>query len=43
MPPHSAFLAGLGVAEKTDLDKRLCERQSGKCFICDDFIDLVLT
>jgi hypothetical protein len=42
MPSHSAFLAGLGNAEKADLDKRLCDRQSGKCFICDESIDLVL-
>jgi hypothetical protein len=32
MASHSAFLDGLSAAEKSDLDKRLYDRQSGKCF-----------
>src|SRR5260370_26075305 len=42
MASHSPFLDALSDAEKTDLDKRLYDRQSGKCFICPDPIDLVL-
>jgi hypothetical protein len=42
MASHSAFLDGLSAAEKIDLDKRLDDRQSGKCFICDNSIDLVV-
>jgi 5-methylcytosine-specific restriction endonuclease McrA len=42
MTSHSAFLYGLSAAEKSDLDKRLFDRQSGKCFICDESIDLVV-
>ena len=42
MASHSAFLDGLNDAEKNDLDKRLYDRQSGKCFICDDPIHLLL-
>jgi len=39
---HSPFLDALGPAERTDLEKRLHDRQSSKCFICDESIDLVL-
>src|SRR5438067_2442605 len=42
MSSHSAFLEGLSAAERSDLDKRLYERQSSKCFICDQPIDLIL-
>jgi 5-methylcytosine-specific restriction endonuclease McrA len=42
MASHSAFLDGLSAAEKSDLDKRLYDRQSGKCFICDHPIDLIV-
>jgi hypothetical protein len=43
MTSHSAFLDELSAAEKSDLDKRLSDRQSGKCFVCDSSIDLVVT
>src|SRR6516164_8690825 len=42
MASHSPFLDALTDAEKVDLDKRLYDRQSGKCFICDNPVDLVL-
>ena len=42
MPSHSDFLDGLSAAEKADLEKRLHDRQSGKCFICSNPIDLIL-
>jgi hypothetical protein len=42
MSSHSAFLDGLDVTERTDLFKRLYDRQSTKCFICDNPIDLVV-
>src|SRR5438309_9115460 len=42
MSVHSQFLADLGEAGLRELEKRLLDRQSKKCFICDDTIDLVL-
>ena len=42
MTAHSEYLAGLTLEERTALQDRLLERQSGKCFICDDTIDPVL-
>ena len=40
MATHSKYLAGL--EDRTALEGRLLERQSGKCFICDNTIDPVL-
>jgi hypothetical protein len=42
MSVHSAFLAALSKEERASLERRLLDRQSGRCFICDDVIDLVL-
>ena len=42
MAAHSKYLAGLTLEDRTALEGRLLERQSGKCFICDDTIDPVL-
>lgn len=39
---HSRYLAGLGDEQRAALEQRLLARQSGRCFICDDPIDLVL-
>lgn len=38
----SKYLNSLTQDQRKSLEKRLCERQSGTCFICDDLIDLVL-
>ena len=40
MATHSEYLAGL--EDRTALEGHLLERQSGKCFICDNTIDPVL-
>jgi len=42
MPVHSLFLSKLKPEEREELQKRLLERQSGVCFICDEKIDLAL-
>lgn len=42
MVVHSELLAGLSVEDRRALERRLLQRQSKKCFICDDAIDLVL-
>ena len=42
MAAHSEYLAGLTLEDRTALEGRLLDRQSGKCFICDDSIDPVL-
>ena len=42
MAAYSKYLAGLTLEDRTALEGRLLERQSGKCFICDDTIDPVL-
>ena len=42
MAVHSPFLAALDKQARSELERRLLERQSGKCFICDEPIDLVL-
>ncbi len=42
MAEHSAKLAYLNKEDRAALEKRLLERQSGKCFICDQTIDLLL-
>lgn len=42
MTAQSQFLASLDDNARTELEHRLLDRQSGRCFICDDRIDLVL-
>lgn len=42
MPEHSPFLASLDKEARAELERRLLERQSGRCFICDDQLDLLL-
>jgi len=42
MEPRSAALAELNTEERRALENRLLQRQSGKCFICDKDMDLVL-
>lgn len=42
MPTHSEYLAALDKQGRADLERRLFDLQSGKCFICDEPIDLVL-
>ena len=39
---HSAYLDSLDKQAREELEKRLHDRQSGKCFICDRPIDLML-
>src|SRR5258708_29688020 len=39
---RSPALAALSNDERRELEQRLLHRQSGKCFICDKVIDLVL-
>ena len=42
MAVHSIYLARLNDAQRSDLEKRLRDRQSGRCFLCNIEIDLVL-
>ena len=42
MAVHSRKLASLTDEDRAALERTLLERQAGKCFICDDAIDLVL-
>lgn len=42
MATHSEFLAAISRDERAKLERHLLDRQSGKCFICDQAIDLVL-
>lgn len=42
MDRHSTILLSLTKEDRITLEKKLLERQSGKCFICGDPIDLVL-
>src|SRR5215468_7306784 len=42
MSEHSAFLADLSKDDRSALERRLLDRQSSRCFICDDHIDLLL-
>jgi len=39
---QSRYLAGLEPQQRAKLEEKLLTRQSGRCFICDDPIDLVL-
>lgn len=39
---HSPYLSSLDAEKRRHLEKRLLDRQGGKCFICDDVVDLVL-
>ena len=42
MAAHSPYLASLDEAGARHLSSDYAERQSGRCFICDELIDLVL-
>jgi len=42
MAAQSQYLASLDEAGRKALEQRLLERQSGRCFICNKLIDLVL-
>ena len=42
MAAHSLYLAKLNSAQRADLERTLWERQSHRCFLCDDEIDLHL-
>lgn len=39
---QSRYLAGLDTEQRAKLEQKLLERQTGRCFICDDPIDLML-
>jgi len=39
---HSQYLSSLSTTEKEDLKKRLFDSQKGKCFICEDPVNLTL-
>lgn len=39
---HSAYLDGLNGEQRNALEHKLLNRQNGKCFICDEPMDLVL-
>lgn len=39
---QSRYLAGLDAEQRAKLEQKLLSRQSGRCFICDEPIDLVL-
>jgi hypothetical protein len=38
----SQYLASLTAEQRQQLEQRLHNRQTGRCFICDEKIDLVL-
>lgn len=40
--PQSRYLAGLATEQRVKLEQRLLIRQTGRCFICDEPIDLML-
>ena len=42
MARHSEYLTRLSAQQRSELERRLLERQANKCFICDDIIDLEL-
>lgn len=39
---QSRYLAGLDAEQRVKLEQKLLARQTGRCFICDDPIDLML-
>ena len=39
---HSKYLSGLNTQQRAQLERRLHDRQNGRCFICDELVDLVL-
>lgn len=39
---HSQYLSGLDADQRSQLEQKLWKRQTERCFICDDRIDLVL-
>lgn len=39
---HSKYLSGLNPEQREQLERRLRDRQNGRCFICDEIIDLIL-
>ena len=39
---QSRYLAGLDAEQRAKLEQKLLTRQTGRCFICDDPIDLML-
>lgn len=39
---HSKYLSALTSEQREQLEHRLCDRQSGRCFICEEIIDLIL-
>jgi len=39
---QSKYLAALDAEQRTTLEQKLLTRQTGRCFICDDPIDLML-
>ena len=39
---HSKYLSGLNTEQREQLEHRLHKRQGGRCFICDELIDLLL-
>jgi len=39
---HSKYLASLNAEERESLKKRLFDSQQGKCFICEEPVDLIL-
>ena len=39
---HSKYLSGLNTEQRAQLELRLQDRQKGRCFICDQPVDLVL-
>jgi len=39
---QSRYLAGLDAEQRAKLEQKLLARQTGRCFICDDQIDLML-
>ncbi len=40
--PKSRYLTGLDAEQRAKLEQKLLTRQSGRCFICDQPVDLML-
>ena len=40
--PQSRYLTGLDAEQRAKLEQKLLARQSGRCFICDEPVDLML-